>query len=148
VSFTGEAIGEAMRRGAMAWIHLNDDAYGLAAEGAPAALSGANSGIGVWVSAEDAALLSVFADYRHHGDLVEVAGVFNAACPLHGGDMDIHATSLRIVRPGFTMARVIRPARLLAAASLAALVIALLLVNLRVARRKVRISADRILTRN
>ncbi len=34
VGFTGEAIGEAMRRGTMAWIHLNDDAYGLAEAGA------------------------------------------------------------------------------------------------------------------
>ena len=48
VSFTGEAIGEAMRRGTGAWIHLNDDAYGLAETGR---LSGANSGIGVWVDA-------------------------------------------------------------------------------------------------
>jgi hypothetical protein len=137
VGFTGEAIGEAMRRGAMAWIHLNDDAYGLAEPGAAAVLAGANSGIAVWVDAGDAALISVFGDYKHHGDLVEVTGTFNAACPLHGGDMDIHATSLRIVRPGYATVTLIRPSRMIAAAILAGLILALFLVNLLADRRAV-----------
>jgi hypothetical protein len=135
VGFTGEAIGEAMRRGTMAWIHLNDDAYGLAEPGAAAVLAGANSGIAVWVDAGDAALISVFGDYKHHGDLVEVTGTFNAACPLHGGDMDIHATSLRIVRPGYATVTLIRPSRMIAAAILAGLTLGLFLVNLRADRR-------------
>ena len=120
MGFTGEAIGEAMRRGTMAWIHLNDDAYGLAEAGAAAPLAGFNGGIGVWLDADDASVISVFGDYKHHGDLVEVTGTFNAACPLHGGDMDIHATSLRIVRPGYTTVRQVRPVRLIAGAILAA----------------------------
>ena len=137
VGFTGEAIGEAMRRGTMAWIHLNDDAYGLADAGAEATLAGFNGGIGVWVDADDASLISVFGDNKHHGDLVEVTGTFNAACPLHGGDMDIHATSLRIVRPGYAAVTLIRPSRMIAAAILAGLTLALFLVNLRTDRRSV-----------
>jgi hypothetical protein len=27
ITFVGEAVGESMRRGDMAWLHLNDDAY-------------------------------------------------------------------------------------------------------------------------
>jgi hypothetical protein len=135
VGFTGEAIGEAMRRGAMAWIHLNDDAYGLADAGATTTHAGANSGIAVWVDADDASLISVFGDFKHHGDLVEVTGTFNAACPQHGGDMDIHATSLRIVRPGYPTATLIRPSRMIAAAILAGLTLGLFLVNLRADRR-------------
>jgi hypothetical protein len=134
VGFTGEAIGEAMRRGTMAWIHLNDDAYGLADPGAEPTLAGANSGIGVWVDADDAALVSTFGDYRHNGDLVEVTGTFNAACPLHGGDMDIHATSLRIVRPGYPTVRQVQPSRVIAGAILAGLTLVLFLVNLRTDR--------------
>jgi hypothetical protein len=137
VEFTGEAIGEAMRRGTMAWIHLNDDAYGLADSGANAQLAGFNGGIGVWLDADDASIISMFGDYKHHGDLVDVTGTFNAACPLHGGDMDIHATSLRIVRPGYTTVRQVRPLRLIAGAILAGLTLALFLVNLRTDRRSV-----------
>jgi hypothetical protein len=137
VGFVGEAIGEVMRRGTMAWIHLNDDAYGFAEAGAAATLTGANSGIAVWVDAADASLISVFGDFKHHGDLVEVTGTFNAACPLHGGDMDIHATSLRIVRTGYRTETLIRPSRMIAAAILAGLTLALFLVNLRPDRRSV-----------
>jgi hypothetical protein len=137
IGFTGEAIGEAMRRGTMAWIHLNDDAYGLADAGAGVTLAGFNGGIGVWADADDASLISLFGDYRHHGDLVEVVGTFNAACPLHGGDMDIHATSLRIVRPGYTAVQLIRPSRMIAAAILAGLTLGLFLVNLRFDGRSV-----------
>ncbi len=137
VAFTGEAIGEAMRRGTMAWIHLNDDAYGLAEPGAKATLAGFNGGIGVWVAADGAAQISLFGDYKHHGDLVEVTGTFNAACPLHGGDMDIHATSLRIVRTGYVTVRSIHPARMITAGILAGLTLVLFLVNLRMDRRVV-----------
>jgi hypothetical protein len=132
ISFTGEAIGEAMRRGAMAWIHLNDDAYGLADAGASPGLAGLNSGIAVWVDSAMASRITSFGTYGSHGDLVEVIGTFHAACPQHGGDTDIHATSLRIVRPGNATVQLIRPSRMIAAAILAGLTLGLFLVNLRV----------------
>jgi hypothetical protein len=135
VRFSGEAIGEAMRRGDMAWIHLNDDAYGLAPAGTNPGPAGANSGIAVWVEAAMASQISSFGVYRRHGDLVEVTGTFHAACPQHGGDMDIHAASLRIIRPGYPTAHPIRPSRMIAAGILAALTLALFMINLRVDRR-------------
>jgi hypothetical protein len=135
VQFTGEAIGEAMRRGTMAWIHLNDDAYGLADAGASPGLAGSNSGIAVWVDSAMASRIAFFGTYRRHGDLVEVTGTFHAACPQHGGDTDIHATSLRVVRPGYTTVRLIRPSRTIAATILAGLTLGLLFVNLLLDRR-------------
>jgi len=134
VGFTGEAIGEAMRRGTMAWIHLNDDAYGLAEE-AGAGLSGFNGGIGVWVDAQLASRIAFFGDYKRHGDVVEVTGIFHAACPQHGGDMDIHADSLRIVRGGYEVARTIGRSRLLAAGMMVALTALLFLVRAILRRR-------------
>jgi hypothetical protein len=100
VTFSGEAIGEAMVRGHWAWIHLNDDAYmeRNIEEGAP--LGGLNTGMPVWVPAVEAAEIGVYGDYRHEGDIVQVRGVFNSACPEHGGDMDIHAVHVDIVRAG------------------------------------------------
>ncbi|MDI6873215.1 MAG: hypothetical protein QME84_02860 [Actinomycetota bacterium] len=34
------------------------------------------------------------------GDTVEVRGVFHADCAEHGGDFDIHASSLTVLQPG------------------------------------------------
>ena len=100
IEFQGEVIGEAMVRDDHVWLHLNDDAYMYrnVEEGAP--LDGYNSGMPVWLPKELAARAKTFGDYKHEGDVVEVAGVFNAACTMHGGDMDIHATDLRVVIEG------------------------------------------------
>lgn len=100
VTFEGEAIGEAMVRGDHAWIHINDDAYfeKNVEEGAP--LEGQNSGMPVWIRADLARAIGTFGDYKHEGDVVRVTGVFHAACPDHGGDTDIHADTLEIVRQG------------------------------------------------
>jgi hypothetical protein len=135
VRFVGEAIGEAMRRGDHAWIHLNDDAYGLAGPGDEVTRAGANSGIGVWVTAEQAGAIARFGDYRRHGDLVEVTGVFHAACPQHGGDLDIHAASLRIVRPGYPTTHPLQARRMIAAGILAVMTLGLLLASLLVDRQ-------------
>jgi hypothetical protein len=132
VRFTGEAIGESMRRGTMSWIHLNDDPYGLEET---AKLSGFNSGIGVWIEAGLASRIAVFGGYGNHGDVVEITGIFNAACPEHGGDMDIHADSLRIVRAGNDTAHPIALSRMLAAAVMGALTIGLFLAYAMLRRR-------------
>ena len=103
VTFVGEAVGEAMARGDEVWLHLNDDAYvaGTIEQGAP--LGGYNTGQAVVATAQAAAAVTVFGDHRHHGDIVEVIGVFNAACPEHGGDMDLHVRTLRVLQPGTTV---------------------------------------------
>lgn len=121
VTFTGEAVGEAMVRGDHAWIHLNDDAYYAKniEEGAP--LGGQNSGMPVWVSADLAAKIRVFGDYKHEGDVVRVTGVFHDACAEHGGDTDIHAESLEIVRPGRRVVDEPKPAKLAWAVGLSVL---------------------------
>lgn len=100
VVFVGEAIGDRMVRGKMAWLHLNDDVYQSLNVEEGAALGGYNSGQAIWVSSELAAKVRYFGDYRHEGDIVRVEGEFNRACVEHGGDMDIHASSLEVVRQG------------------------------------------------
>ena len=120
VAFTGEAIGEAFRRGKSAWIHLNDDAYMWKNIEEGAVLGGYNSGQAVWIPAELAARISYFGDYRHDGDVVEVRGVFNAACREHGGDMDIHATELTVIKAGHVVRQSINTGRLLSGLALLA----------------------------
>jgi hypothetical protein len=121
VVFTGEAVGEAMVRGESAWIHLNDDAYYLANVEEGAALGGYNSGMPVWVPTELAEGITHFGDYRQTGDVVTVGGTFNAACAEHGGDMDMHATSLEIEHVGRWVADPVSGAKVAWATGLALL---------------------------
>lgn len=132
VEFEGEAIGEAMVRGTGAWVHLNDDAYEDLNVEEGAKLGGYNSGMPVWMSAADARRIQVFGDYKHAGDIVRVTGVFNAACAEHGGDMDIHATSVEIVRVGHEADDPVKPWKVPTALGLTVLAGAAWVANRRV----------------
>jgi hypothetical protein len=84
VVYEGEVIGDVMLRGDYAWINVNDS----------------NKAIGVWVKASLAKAISYTGSYKSKGDWIEVVGIFNRACPEHGGDLDIHAQSLRKISSG------------------------------------------------
>jgi hypothetical protein len=109
ITFHGEAIGEHMIRGAYAWIHLNDDAYMERNVEEGASLGGYNSGMAVWVPTDLITPIDSYGDYKTEGSIVEVEGVFHGACSEHGGDMDIHATSLKVLRAGHPAIDYIRP---------------------------------------
>ena len=81
ITFTGEAIGEAMVRGKMAWIHLNDDAYMWKNIEEGAKLEGYNSGHAVWVSTHLSVKIRYFGDFKHEGDVVKVIGTFQCSLP-------------------------------------------------------------------
>lgn len=65
-----------------------------------AALGGYNSGHAIWIPADLAQKIRFFGDYQHAGDIVQVTGTFNAVCRDHGGDMDIHASFMEVLRTG------------------------------------------------
>jgi hypothetical protein len=135
VTFTGEAIGEAMVRGKMAWIHLNDDAYMWKNIEEGAQLAGYNSGHAVWIPADLAIKIRFFGDFKHEGDVVKIAGTFHAACPQHGGDMDIHASTLEIVRIGHPVHDAFNTSRAIVALFLLAVAFALHRVRTIIRRR-------------
>jgi len=56
--------------------------------------------IGVWAPEGSVADLEVFGDWGHTGDRVRVTGVFSEACDTHGGDLDVHATSITLLERG------------------------------------------------
>ncbi|MBP1698443.1 MAG: hypothetical protein H6Q41_3631 [Deltaproteobacteria bacterium] len=134
IAFKGEAIGEAMVRGKMAWIHLNDDAYMWKNIEEGAQLGGYNSGHAVWVSVDLAMKIRYFGDFKHEGDVVKIVGTYNAACPQHGGDMDIHASTLDIVRVGHPVHDAFNTARTMVALFL--LVVAFALHRIRTIIRR------------
>jgi hypothetical protein len=129
IIFTGEAIGEHMVRGLKCWIHLNDDAYMWRNIEEGAKLGGYNSGQAIWVDATLANKIAYYGDYMHEGDIVKVVGKFNSVCRDHGGDMDIHAVSLEIIRVGHPIGHLVNYHRLLLAAVL--LIISIILFGVR-----------------
>jgi hypothetical protein len=112
VTYEGEVIQDLMRRGDHAWVNLND---------------GQNA-IGIWVRAESLRAIRFSGSYDHQGDWVEVTGVFHAACPEHGGDVDLHAEDLSVVQSGGPTPHPVRGGDVaVALASLAATALLLLL---------------------
>lgn len=99
VTYTGEVVGDIMKRGDHTWLNLSD---------------GSNA-MGVW--AETAALgqIAVAGRYGEKGDTVEVTGTFHRACREHGGDLDIHADTLTVLTPGSAVEHDVHWGRLIAA---------------------------------
>jgi hypothetical protein len=84
VVYEGEVIGDIMRRGDYAWVNVND---------------GQNA-IGIWLNISLAKDIIYTGSYKSVGDAVEVTGTFNRACVEHGGDLDIHAQTIRKISSG------------------------------------------------
>lgn len=85
VRFQGEAIGDVMRAGkGRSWVNV---------------LSGGTA-LGVWTAEKDVQAVSVLGDFHNRGDVVEVSGIYNSACDIHGGDTDVHATEFTVVSQG------------------------------------------------
>ncbi|MDD3345289.1 MAG: DNA-binding protein [Candidatus Omnitrophica bacterium] len=89
IVYSGEVIGDIMLRGEHAWVNISD---------------GSNS-IGVWMDARMAREIRFSGDYKNRGDKIEVIGVFHRACPEHGGDLDIHAKTIRRIEAGGPLKR-------------------------------------------
>ena len=84
VTYEGEVIGDMMSRGQFSWVNAND---------------GQNA-IGCWVAGNLLNDISYSGSYKTKGDWIEVSGVFQRACAEHGGDLDIHAQSIRKLKSG------------------------------------------------
>lgn len=84
VTYSGEVIGDIMRRGEFAWVNINDG----------------DNAIGIWMDAALAKEINFTGSYRSRGDNLEITGVFHRACLEHGGDLDIHAQRLREIAGG------------------------------------------------
>jgi hypothetical protein len=95
VVYRGEVVGDVMLRGDYAWVNIND---GQAA-------------IGAWMPKKLAQEIKYTGGYKTIGDLVEVNGIFNRNCSIHGGDLDIHVKAIKILRPGYAVSENISNAK-------------------------------------
>ena len=95
VVYEGEVIGQIMRRKLGAWVNIND---------------GQNS-LGIWAPLDAVEGIEYQGGYGVKGDIVQVKGIFYNACSDHGGDLDIHAISLRKIRSGWQQQNNIIPVK-------------------------------------
>lgn len=113
VTFTGEAIGEALGSyDDWKWVNVLGEAVA----------------IGVVVPAEWVDRIDRFGDYHHTGTRVQVVGTLNIACDEHGGDLDVHADSFEVIERGSDREHAIPTGRLVIAAVLG--VVAVILAGL------------------
>ena len=84
VVYEGEVIGDMMVRAEFAWINVSDG----------------RSAIGIWIDKDLLKDILYTGSYKSKGDWVSITGIFHRACSAHGGDLDIHATSLARIKSG------------------------------------------------
>jgi hypothetical protein len=84
VVYRGEAVTAIMKRGEYAWVNVNDG----------------DNAIGIWCKGYKLAPVQYLGGYKFTGDTLEVEGMFNRACSMHGGELDIHANKIRILKTG------------------------------------------------
>lgn len=87
VTYRGEAVTAIMKRGDHAWVNVNDG----------------DNAIGIWCKGSILETVKFLGDYKHSGDILEVEGMFNRACSAHGGELDIHANRVKVLKTGFSI---------------------------------------------
>jgi len=97
IEFQGEAIGDIMVRGEHVWLNVKEG----------------SSAIGVWAAKDMAKDIHHTGSYRFKGDQIKITGAFHRACLTHGGDLDIHADKIEIVKHGEKKLRTIYFERLI-----------------------------------
>ena len=84
VIYIGEAVTAIMDRGEHSWVNLNDG----------------DNAIGIWCKTEALKSVKFLGDYKNKGDILKVEGLFHRACPVHGGELDIHADIVNVASVG------------------------------------------------
>lgn len=133
VRFQGEAVRAILRRGARAWVHLNDDPYALDLGPLPEHRTtvGGNSGMPVSIPVAVADDIAHVGDGHHRGDIIAVTGTFHRADPADGGGPTIQAESAQITRSGSITTRSVYPARVVTAGIIGIAVLAVTLGSYR-----------------
>lgn len=85
IAYRGEVIMVIMNRGDHSWVNLSDG----------------DNALGIWCESDSLRDVRIFGGYKYRGDILEVEGVFHRACPIHGGELDIHADGVVMTARGF-----------------------------------------------
>ncbi|MCX5666578.1 MAG: DNA-binding protein [Candidatus Omnitrophica bacterium] len=102
LNYRGELVTTILNRGEYSWINLSDNF----------------NAIGVWCKSSLLTGVKFAGDYKNRGDTIEVNGIFNRACSIHNGELDIHADTVKIVKKGYPVVRRMDLKRINSAAAL------------------------------
>lgn len=102
VRLIGEVVGDMLRRGDVAWLQVNDDAYAVDLGPLPTHRDyrGIGGGLGVLAPFAEARTLSWIGGPRTRGDVVEVSGTFHRVDPATREVAVIRATRLEVRSAG------------------------------------------------
>ncbi len=114
VILRGEVIGDIMPRKTFAWINLQDQF----------------NAVGVWAPLALTKNISRRGNYRYHGDIIEVRGIFDHADPEFGGEFCIRAAEIKVIEKGFLLAHPLGQVKINIAFSMLGLVLCLLVLRL------------------
>lgn len=129
VAYEGEAVGAVMRKGAVAWLHVNDDAYGLTLGPLPThrLTVGGNAGMAVVVSPSAAAGITT-GSFNRRGTGLAITGTYHKDHPADPGSPAIDAETIEILRGPLPVEHPVSQARLVTAGVFAAITLALAVV--------------------
>lgn len=120
ITYEGEVVGDVMRRKNYAWVNVHDG----------------KGAIGLWMKFSEARKIKFKGNYKYKGDRIRVRGIFNRACPQHGGDLDIHVEELEVLAPGRRTPDPVPLQELLAATALSIVAGLLFLAGRRLGRKR------------
>ncbi|MFH1201453.1 MAG: DNA-binding protein [Candidatus Omnitrophota bacterium] len=113
VVYEGEVVGDIMKRSDGAWLSINDT----------------KAALGVFCPPVLTKDINYIGGYKTKGDWVRIEGVFHRACPIHGGDLDIHAQALSIITGGGSIHQEVPLAKKIFSVCLSGAVICLLILQ-------------------
>ena len=112
VLIEGELIGDLMARGDHLWLSVLDK----------------GTAVGVWAEKGKLPSIRFLGAYGVQGDRVRIRGIMHRACPEHGGDLDIHAETVELLKRGKIVGHPINRLKIFAAFALS--IVGLWLVSL------------------
>lgn len=118
VTYEGEVVGDIMIRGENAWLNVHDG----------------DGAIGIFCPRELTGEIEHKGSYGFIGDVISVRGIFHYSCAMHGGDTDIHAESLAVIRKGESVSHPLEARKVTAGIIVSAITI-LFLIGYLVTRR-------------
>lgn len=88
ITFHGELIGQPIFEKKGVFVNVMDNEF---------------NALGIYLLKTDLTKLTHYGRHGQKGDYIQVTGTFHKVCKQHGGDTDLHAKILSVVKPGETI---------------------------------------------
>ena len=85
ISFHGEVVGQPIYEKKGVFVNVMDQEF---------------NALGIYMDKSMVAKITHYGRYGTRGDFVKVSGIFHKVCTQHGGDTDLHADEIQILKKG------------------------------------------------